>query len=168
MLFTQTQQMLDIIEHHVAAAGMRYLRMDGSVPPPVRFRMIDAFNRHPPPGTPPCGSLPDSPRAADSDAAAAAAAQPPAAVVAAAAGAASGGSGEEEAFQDDDVMVCTDGVAATTDVRACANNKDDERNHEFLEDDDGIACDEATQVNPVPKQCHCAVIIDTFPYTPSL
>lgn len=47
LLFTQTQQMLDIIERHVAAAGMRYLRMDGSVPPQHRFRMIDHFNRHP-------------------------------------------------------------------------------------------------------------------------
>jgi hypothetical protein len=51
LLFTQTQQMLDILETHVAAAGMRYLRMDGATPAATRFRMIDAFNRDPPPGT---------------------------------------------------------------------------------------------------------------------
>jgi DNA excision repair protein ERCC-6 len=47
LLFTQTQQMLDILERHVAGAGLRYHRMDGSVPLPTRFRMIDDFNRNP-------------------------------------------------------------------------------------------------------------------------
>ena len=47
LLFTQTQQMLDILERHVQDAGMRYHRMDGSVALPTRFRMIDDFNRNP-------------------------------------------------------------------------------------------------------------------------
>lgn len=61
LLFTQTQQMLDIIERHVADAGMRYLRMDGSVPPKHRFRMIDHFNRHPAGAPPPDAAGPQSP-----------------------------------------------------------------------------------------------------------
>jgi DNA excision repair protein ERCC-6 len=47
LLFTQTQQMLDIIERHARDAGMRYHRMDGSVALPHRFRMIDDFNNNP-------------------------------------------------------------------------------------------------------------------------
>jgi DNA excision repair protein ERCC-6 len=47
LLFTQTQQMLDILERHVRDAEMRYHRMDGSVALPTRFRMIDDFNRNP-------------------------------------------------------------------------------------------------------------------------
>eukprot|EP00892_Ulva_mutabilis_P012650 jgi/Ulvmu1/9758/UM055_0098.1 len=66
LLFTQTQQMLDIIERHVADAGMRYLRMDGSVPPQHRFRMIDHFNRHPASGVPP--AAPSTPPASGDEA----------------------------------------------------------------------------------------------------
>jgi DNA excision repair protein ERCC-6 len=47
LLFTQTQQMLDILERHINDAGFLYHRMDGSVPLPSRFRMIDDFNNNP-------------------------------------------------------------------------------------------------------------------------
>lgn len=47
LLFTQTQQMLDIIERHVSEAGMRYHRMDGSTSVQQRYRMMDDFNGNP-------------------------------------------------------------------------------------------------------------------------
>jgi DNA excision repair protein ERCC-6 len=47
LFFTQTQQMLDIMERHVNDAELKYHRMDGSVPLQTRFRMIDDFNNNP-------------------------------------------------------------------------------------------------------------------------
>ena len=44
LLFTQTQQMLDIIEKCVSAQGMRYHRMDGSTAVAQRARLVDHFN----------------------------------------------------------------------------------------------------------------------------
>ena len=44
MLFTQTQQMLDIIEKAVSAQGLRYHRMDGSTAVNQRARLVDHFN----------------------------------------------------------------------------------------------------------------------------
>ena len=44
LLFTQTQQMLDILEKAVQDAGHSYHRMDGSTPVSLRARMVDDFN----------------------------------------------------------------------------------------------------------------------------
>lgn len=44
LLFTQTQQMLDIVEKAVQNAGMRYHRMDGSTAVSARARLVDDFN----------------------------------------------------------------------------------------------------------------------------
>ncbi|KAK9827355.1 hypothetical protein WJX81_000181 [Elliptochloris bilobata] len=46
LLFTQTQQMLDIAESVVQAAGLRYHRMDGSTAVGVRARLVDDFNNN--------------------------------------------------------------------------------------------------------------------------
>lgn len=47
LLFTQTQQMLDIVERSVQNAGMTYHRMDGSTAVAVRSRLVDDFNDNP-------------------------------------------------------------------------------------------------------------------------
>ena len=44
LFFTQTQQMLDIVERAVQNAGMTYHRMDGSTPVAARARLVDDFN----------------------------------------------------------------------------------------------------------------------------
>ena len=44
LLFTQTQQMLDILERSVQNAGMAYHRMDGSTAVGARARLVDDFN----------------------------------------------------------------------------------------------------------------------------
>ncbi|EIE27594.1 hypothetical protein COCSUDRAFT_34894 [Coccomyxa subellipsoidea C-169] len=44
LFFTQTQQMLDIVERAVQAAGFRYHRMDGSTAVGARARLVDDFN----------------------------------------------------------------------------------------------------------------------------
>ena len=44
LLFAQTQQMLDILEDAVMAAGYSYRRMDGNTPVGARMRVIDEFN----------------------------------------------------------------------------------------------------------------------------
>lgn len=44
LLFTQTQQMLNIIENHVIAKGYVYRRMDGNTPVKQRMSLIDEFN----------------------------------------------------------------------------------------------------------------------------
>ena len=44
LLFSQTQQMLDILEAAVADAGYVYRRMDGTTPVAHRMRLIDEFN----------------------------------------------------------------------------------------------------------------------------
>ena len=44
LLFSQTQQMLDILEAAVAAAGHVYRRMDGTTAIASRMRLIDEFN----------------------------------------------------------------------------------------------------------------------------
>ncbi|KAL3138902.1 hypothetical protein ABBQ32_005724 [Trebouxia sp. C0010 RCD-2024] len=44
LLFTQTQQMLDILERCVQGAGHSYHRMDGSTPVGLRARLVDDFN----------------------------------------------------------------------------------------------------------------------------
>ena len=44
LLFTQTQQMLDILEKAVQDAGLTYHRMDGSTPINQRARLVDDFN----------------------------------------------------------------------------------------------------------------------------
>ncbi|KAG8370817.1 hypothetical protein BUALT_Bualt13G0022900 [Buddleja alternifolia] len=44
LLFTQTQQMLDIIENFVIAGGYNYRRMDGLTPVRQRMALIDEFN----------------------------------------------------------------------------------------------------------------------------
>lgn len=47
LLFTQTQQMLDIIEKHVLEVGYSYHRMDGNTPIASRGRLMDDFNNNP-------------------------------------------------------------------------------------------------------------------------
>ena len=47
LLFSQTQQMLDIIEKMVVARGYSYHRMDGGTAMGLRGRMMDDFNRNP-------------------------------------------------------------------------------------------------------------------------
>ena len=47
LLFTQTQQMLDIIEKHVVEAGYSYHRMDGNTAIATRGRLMDDFNNNP-------------------------------------------------------------------------------------------------------------------------
>jgi DNA excision repair protein ERCC-6 len=47
LLFTQTQQMLDIIEKHVVEVGYSYHRMDGNTPIASRGRLMDDFNINP-------------------------------------------------------------------------------------------------------------------------
>lgn len=47
LLFTQTQQMLDILEKLAVAAGYSYHRMDGSTPITQRGRLMDDFNNNP-------------------------------------------------------------------------------------------------------------------------
>jgi DNA excision repair protein ERCC-6 len=47
LLFTQTQQMLDIIEKHVVDQGYSYHRMDGNTPIASRGRLMDDFNHNP-------------------------------------------------------------------------------------------------------------------------
>ena len=44
LVFCQTQQMLDILEKAVGAAGYSYHRMDGSTSVALRARLIDDFN----------------------------------------------------------------------------------------------------------------------------
>jgi DNA excision repair protein ERCC-6 len=44
LIFTQTQQMLDIIEKYVTNKGFSYRRMDGSTPVRQRMALIDEFN----------------------------------------------------------------------------------------------------------------------------
>ncbi|XP_027094820.2 protein CHROMATIN REMODELING 8-like [Coffea arabica] len=44
LLFTQTQQMLDILENFVVAVGYTYRRMDGLTPIKQRMALIDEFN----------------------------------------------------------------------------------------------------------------------------
>ena len=44
LLFSQTQQMLDILEAMVAKAGYPYRRMDGATPVSQRMTLIDEFN----------------------------------------------------------------------------------------------------------------------------
>ncbi|BDA48603.1 probable DNA excision repair protein ERCC-6 [Coccomyxa sp. Obi] len=44
LFFTQTQQMLDIVERAVQSAGVRYHRMDGSTAVGARARLVDDFN----------------------------------------------------------------------------------------------------------------------------
>lgn len=44
LLFTQTQQMLDIIENYLIANGLTYRRMDGLTPVKQRMALIDEFN----------------------------------------------------------------------------------------------------------------------------
>lgn len=44
LLFSQTQQMLDIIENYVTAKGFVYRRMDGNTPVKQRMALIDEFN----------------------------------------------------------------------------------------------------------------------------
>lgn len=44
LFFTQTQQMLDIIERNVQNAGIAYHRMDGSTAVAARARLVDDFN----------------------------------------------------------------------------------------------------------------------------
>eukprot|EP00803_Ostreobium_quekettii_P007583 evm.model.scf_983.2 EVM.evm.TU.scf_983.2 scf_983:13173-28199(-) len=47
LLFSQTQQMLDIIEKFVVKEGYNYHRMDGYTPVASRSRLIDDFNNNP-------------------------------------------------------------------------------------------------------------------------
>ncbi|KAF6256644.1 P-loop containing nucleoside triphosphate hydrolase protein [Scenedesmus sp. NREL 46B-D3] len=47
LLFTQTQQMLDILEKHALAEGYSYHRMDGNTPIVQRGRLMDDFNTNP-------------------------------------------------------------------------------------------------------------------------
>lgn len=47
LLFTQTQQMLDIIEKHVVSQGYSYHRMDGGTAIAQRGRLMDDFNTNP-------------------------------------------------------------------------------------------------------------------------
>jgi SNF2 family DNA or RNA helicase len=47
LLFTQTQQMLDIMERCVQNAGMAYHRMDGSTNVAALARLVDDFNDNP-------------------------------------------------------------------------------------------------------------------------
>lgn len=44
LLFTQTQQMLDIFENFLNSGGYNYRRMDGSTPIKLRMSIIDEFN----------------------------------------------------------------------------------------------------------------------------
>ncbi|XP_008791071.2 DNA excision repair protein CSB [Phoenix dactylifera] len=44
LLFTQTQQMLDIFENFLAASGYSYRRMDGLTPVKQRMALMDEFN----------------------------------------------------------------------------------------------------------------------------
>lgn len=44
LLFTQTQQMLDIFENFLNSCGYNYRRMDGSTPIKPRMSIIDEFN----------------------------------------------------------------------------------------------------------------------------
>jgi DNA excision repair protein ERCC-6 len=44
LLFSQTQQMLDIIERYVSSKGLVYRRMDGNTPVKQRMALIDEFN----------------------------------------------------------------------------------------------------------------------------
>ncbi|CAK9149998.1 unnamed protein product [Ilex paraguariensis] len=44
LLFTQTQQMLDILEHFLGSGGYNYRRMDGLTPIKQRMTLIDEFN----------------------------------------------------------------------------------------------------------------------------
>ena len=46
LVFTQTQQMLDILERAVEAAGLKYHRMDGTTPVALRSRLVDDFNNN--------------------------------------------------------------------------------------------------------------------------
>lgn len=47
LIFTQTQQMLDIIEKSMGKQDWKYHRMDGSTPLALRTRYIDDFNSNP-------------------------------------------------------------------------------------------------------------------------
>ena len=42
--FSQTQQMLDILEQAVANEGYTYRRMDGTTPVAHRMGLVDSFN----------------------------------------------------------------------------------------------------------------------------
>ena len=46
-MFSQTQQMLDILEKHVAHEGYEYRRMDGTTTVAARAGLIDDFNENP-------------------------------------------------------------------------------------------------------------------------
>jgi DNA excision repair protein ERCC-6 len=45
LLFSQTRQMLDIIEKYVKKKEFMYFRMDGNTPVKDRMKMVDDFNR---------------------------------------------------------------------------------------------------------------------------
>ena len=47
LVFTQTQQMLDILEKMIISRGWTYHRMDGSTPVGMRSKLIDDFNSNP-------------------------------------------------------------------------------------------------------------------------
>ncbi|KAI9189933.1 DNA repair protein rhp26 [Blastocladiella emersonii ATCC 22665] len=47
LLFSQTRQMLDIIEHVVREIGYEYRRMDGNTPVKARAALVDEFNNTP-------------------------------------------------------------------------------------------------------------------------
>lgn len=47
LVFTQTQQMLDILERRIIDKGWTYHRMDGGTPVATRSRLIDDFNSNP-------------------------------------------------------------------------------------------------------------------------
>jgi len=47
LVFTQTQQMLDILEKMIISRGWTYHRMDGSTPVGTRSKLIDDFNSNP-------------------------------------------------------------------------------------------------------------------------
>ena len=47
LVFTQTQQMLDILEKFAGRQGYTYHRMDGSTSIAMRARLMDDFNNNP-------------------------------------------------------------------------------------------------------------------------
>ncbi len=55
-MFTQTQQMLDILEKFAGRQGYTYHRMDGSTSIAMRARLMDDFNNNPDGGWGGCGA----------------------------------------------------------------------------------------------------------------